>query len=124
MIEVFEHVSDYLGSLEKGKCDSAYKIFHIPPHMKVSSVFRASLITFVRGKFGHLHYLNKETALAPLEDTGFEIIDHTYSAGSIELQNSNIKTKLMFIPRRILFKFSANLAARLLWSFSLLVLAK
>ena len=36
----------------------------------------------------------------------------------------NIKTKLMSIPRRFLFKFSADLAARLLWSFSLFVLAK
>ena len=124
MIDVFEHVPDYLGFLEKGKCRSEYKIFHIPLDMNVSSVFRVSPITYVRGKVGHLHYFNKETALASLKDTGYEIIDHSYTAGSIDLQHSNIKTKLMTIPRRILFKFSADLAARLLGGFSLLVLAK
>ena len=124
MIDVFEHVFDYLGFLEKGKCRSEYKISHIPLDMNVSNVFRVSPCTFFSWKVEHLNYFNKDTALAPLEDTGNEILDHTYSAGSIELQYSNIKTKLMSIPRRILFKFSAELAARFLWGFSLLVLVK
>jgi len=124
MIDVFEHVPDYLGFLEKGKLRSEYKIFHIPLDMNVSSVFRVSPINYVRRKVGHLHYFNKETALASLEDTGYEIIDHTYTAGSIEMRYSSIKTKLMSIPRRILYKFSADLAAKLLGGFSLLVLAK
>ena len=71
-----------------------------------------------------MHYFSKETALASLEDTGYVIIDYEYTAGSIEIQYPNITTKLMSIPRKILFKISEDYAARLLGGFSLLVLAK
>ena len=124
MIDVFEHVPDYLDFLSKAKSCSEYKIFHIPLDMNVSSVLRVSPIQYVRNKVGHLHYFSKETALASLEDTGYEIIDYTYTAGSIEIQYSNLKTKFMSIPRKILFQLSEDLAARLLGGFSLLVLAK
>ena len=124
MIDVFEHVSDYLGFLKKGKNYSEYKIFHIPLDMTVSSVLRVKPIQNARNKVGHLHYFSKETALASLEDTGYEIIDYEYTAGSIEIHYPNITTKLMSIPRKILFKISEDYAARLLGGFSLLVLAK
>ena len=124
LIDVFEHVPDYLGFLQKGKDLAEYKIFHIPLDMNVLSVLRAKPIMNVRDKVGHLHYFNKETALASLEDTGYTVIDYFFTAGSIEIQYSNLETKFMSLPRKILFNYSPDLAARVLGGFPLLVLAK
>jgi hypothetical protein len=38
MIDVFEHVDDYLGVIKKAKEKATYKIYHIPLGMSVSSI--------------------------------------------------------------------------------------
>jgi len=123
-IDVFEHVDDYFGFLRKLKNKGTYKIFHIPLDLSVQTVFRSFPILKGRSSIGHIHYFTKETALATLEDTGYEVIDYFYTSGSTELPNRGWKANLLKVPRIIFFSLHQDLAVRILGGYSLLVLAK
>lgn len=122
-IDVFEHVEDYFGFLRGLQKKARYKVFHIPLDLSVQAVLRSTPIMRQRLTVGHIHYFTKETALATLQDTGYEVIDYFYTNAS-ELPNRNWKSKLWRVPREILFWISPDVAARLLGGFSLMVLAK
>ncbi len=123
MIDVFEHIPDYLGFLEKCKSRAEYKIYHIPLDVHVSSILRNKLVD-AREKVGHLHYFTKETALATLKDTGHEIIDFFYTDQSTGSPNKGWKTRIANIPRLILHPLFPNFTVKLLGGYSLMVLAK
>jgi cyclopropane fatty-acyl-phospholipid synthase-like methyltransferase len=123
-IDVFEHVEDYFGFLRKLRKKGIYKIFHIPLDLSVQSVFRSSRILQFRSSVGHIHYFTKETAIATLQDTGYEVVDYFYTNGSLELSNLGWKANLMKLPRKLFFHLNSDAAVRVLGGFSLLVLAK
>ena len=123
-IDVFEHVEDYIGFLRKLKHKANLKVFHIPLDLSVQSVLRASPILNVRENVGHIHYFTKDTALATLKDAGYEVIDHFFTAGSVELPNRPLKAKIMQLPRKLSYCLNKELAVRILGGYSLLVLAK
>lgn len=123
MIDVFEHVPDYLSFLEKCKSKAKYKVFHIPLDIHASSLFRNKMAPG-RYSIGHLHYFCKETALSTLEGTGYKIIDFCYTNGSIELPNRLLKTRIANIPRNILYPFFPDFTVKLLGGYSLLVLTE
>ena len=125
MIDVFEHVRDYMGFIESWKKRAHYKIFHIPLELSVSSILRNTLLE-PRRSVGHLHYFTAESALETLKDTGHEIIDYNFTSGAIDLYRlrPKFKTAIANAPRRIVSKFSVPLSARLFGGFSLLVLTK
>lgn len=123
-IDVIEHVEDYFGFLRKMKNKATYKIFHIPLDLSVQWVLRSSPILKGRSSVGHIHYFTKETALATLKDTGYEVVDYFYTNSFLELSNLGWKTNLMKLPRRFFFSLHHDLAVRILGGFSLLVMAK
>lgn len=123
-IDVVEHIDDYLGFLRQLKGKGEYKIFHIPLDLSVQSVFRSSPILRDRKAVGHIHYFTKETALATLTDTGYDVIDHFYTGSSLELKNKSWKANLLKLPRRLSFSLNKDLAVRLLGGYSLMILAK
>jgi SAM-dependent methyltransferase len=123
-IDVLEHVEDYFGFLRKLKGCGTYKLLHIPLDLSVQSMLRSSILLNSRASVGHIHYFTKETALATLKDAGYEVIDHSYTAPSLELPDLPWETRLMHLPRRLLFALHRDWAARILGGFSLLVLAK
>jgi hypothetical protein len=123
-IDVFEHVEDYFGFLRKLRTKGKYKIFHIPLDLSVQTILRSSPILKCRASVGHIHSFTKETALATLKDTGYEVIDYLYTKGSLERPNRSCKTKLLDLPRRLFFHVHQDLTVRILGGFSLLVLAK
>lgn len=123
LIDVFEHVKDYLGFLEKCKNVSKYKVFHIPLDISVLSILRNGLIK-LRNDVGHLHYFTKDTAIASLKDLGFEIIDFSYTTPVFDLPAASFLERVAFLPRWIIYRFSPDLASKLLGGFSLIVLAK
>jgi hypothetical protein len=77
-----------------------------------------------RKKVGHIHYFTKETVLETLRDTGYTIIDYFYTSGSIDLPNQSWKSKLLKVPRKILFFLNKDFAVRVLGGYSLMILAK
>jgi hypothetical protein len=123
-IDVIEHIEDYFGFLRIIKGKATYKIFHIPLDLSVQSILRSSPIIEQRKSVGHIQYFTKETAIATLVETGYEIIDSFLTAGSVELPENNLKSKLIWFPRLLLNSINQNLAQRLLGGYSLLVLAK
>jgi cyclopropane fatty-acyl-phospholipid synthase-like methyltransferase len=123
-IDFIEHVEDYISSIKKLKTFGTYKIFHIPLDLSAQSVLRSWPISELRRNVGHIHYFFKQTALATLEDCGYTIIDHCYTASRLELPNQALTSRIMRLPRRMTFAINADFAVRLLGGYSLLVLAK
>ncbi|MEP6879431.1 MAG: class I SAM-dependent methyltransferase [Nitrosospira sp.] len=122
-IDVFEHVEDYFGFLRSLREKGTYKVFHIPLDLSVQTVLRSAPIIKQRLSVGHIHYFTKETALATLRDTGYEVVDYFYTNGS-ELPNRGWKANMLKFPRKLLFWIDQDLAVRILGGFSLMVLAR
>jgi len=123
MVDVFEHVEDYLGFLRAFHGRSRHFVFHIPLDMSVQTVLRSAPIMHARSGVGHLHYFSRETALATLADAGYRVLDETYTRGGVELA-TNARTRLARVPRQVAHRLNPDLAARVLGGFSLLVLAE
>ncbi len=123
-IDVFEHVEDYMGFLRKLNGRADWIIFHIPLNLSAQTVARSRYLTQARMRLGHIHYFTKETAIDTLRDTGFEVIDHFYTGGSIELPGKRLRTRIMAFPRSLAYNVNHDLAVRLLGGYSLLVLTK
>jgi hypothetical protein len=122
-LDVFEHVEDYFAFLRGLRGKATDKIFHIPLDLSVQWLWRRQPILREREQAGHLHYFTKETALLTLRDTGYEVVDWTYTAGAIAHPRS-VKAKLASWPRRVLFSLNQDLVVRVLGGYSLLVLAR
>lgn len=123
IMDVIEHVDDYMGFLKKCKEKSKNVIVHIPLDISVQSILRNKPIQ-ERNSIGHIHYFMKDTALATLADSNYEIIDYFYTAGGIEISNTSLLSKLAVLPRKLLFSMNKDFAVRLLGGYSLLVLIK
>jgi 2-polyprenyl-3-methyl-5-hydroxy-6-metoxy-1,4-benzoquinol methylase len=123
-LDVFEHVPDYLGFLERMRGKARHKIYHIPLDMNVQAVLRQTPILHARAKVGHLHYFSKETALATLRDSGHEVVDWFYTASAIECGERTLMRRIAALPRRAAFAVAPDMAARILGGFSLMVLCR
>lgn len=121
MIDVFEHVENYLGFLKACRQRAKNAVFHIPLDITVDAIMRNKLMVG-RKYVGHLHYFTKETALATLRDSGYEIVDYFYTPGPVELPR--FRSTRAYIPSNILYKINRDLTVKLLSGFSLLVLTK
>jgi SAM-dependent methyltransferase len=123
VLDVIEHVEDYLGFLEGVRPKADLKIFHFPLDLSVQAVARKQGLLTRRGLYGHIHYFTKETALATLEDLHYEIVDYFYTPRCIELARQVIQ-KIAVLPRTVCFAIHQDLTARILGGYSLLVLAR
>jgi hypothetical protein len=118
-IDVVEHIEDYFGFLRNLKNKGEYKLFHIPLEMSVKSVLKMYPIE-TREKFGHIHYFAKDTVLAALKDTGYEIVDYFYTSIVIHKAPKSLKSFLLKLGHAI----HKDLSVRILGAYSLMVLAK
>lgn len=123
-IDVFEHVEDYFSFLRKLKPRATYKVFHIPLDMSVLWTLLKWPIVNGRNRVGHLHYFMKDTALATLRDSGYEIVDYFYTPGGLELPNLSVLDRCLKLPRKAAFAVHQDFTVRLLGGYSLLALAK
>jgi len=126
-IDVFEHVEDYLGFLRLLRKKGKYFVFHIPLDLSLWTIVRPNLLLNMREIAGHLHYFNRETALATLESTGYQIVARRYTSGGIDLVKAGWcqpKSLILRELRRALAALNPGLAARVLTGFSLLILAQ
>ena len=122
-IDVFEHVEDYFGFLRNLREKGEYKIFHIPLDMSVHFVLRMFPIMEGRRVIGHIHYFSKDTALATLRETGYDIIDYFYTPSGID-RAKTFKEFLLKLPRKIGFTINKDLTVRVLGGYSIIVLTK
>jgi SAM-dependent methyltransferase len=123
MLDVFEHVEDYMGLVRDIRSKGKYKLFHIPLDLSVQAVARRNGLLRRRDDHAHLHYFTKETALRTLTDVGYRVVDHFYTPRCIELGDRPIQ-KVARIPRQLCYAVSADLTVRVLGGYSLMVLAE
>jgi len=122
-IDVFEHVEDCFGFLRRMRSIGEQKMFHIPLDLSVQTIARGTPLTNWRAQLGHIHYFTKDTALATLTDSGYEIVDWFYTPSGVD-QGTSFKAKLAKIPRLLTSRFNQDLSVRLFGGYSLLVLAE
>jgi len=127
ILDVIEHVEDYFTFLRAIKPKSPYKILHIPLDLAVNTILRGK-VNKAREDHGHIHYFTRDIALQMLQDIGYEVLDYFYTTPSTDLPVNDTKgemrRKLMSLPRKLLFAFNKDLAARVLGGYSLMVLAR
>jgi len=123
IIDVLEHVEDYIGFIKKTANKATYKIYHIPLDVSFNGIIRNIPGKTMRD-VGHLHYFTKDTALSTLQYTGQTIIDHFYTPGALELPNKNLKKRILNVFRKIMFGIAPNLTVKLFGGYSLMVLTK
>ena len=124
LIDVFEHVDDYLGFLRALRPRAKHFVFHVPLDLSALSVLRGS---FMAGRVdvGHLHYFTRASALATLELAGYRVEDSFLTSLSIEASRDKRtwKTNIANLPRRLIRAIDIEAAATLLGGFSLIVRA-
>ena len=125
MIDVFEHVDDYIGFIGKAGKRATFKMYHIPLDMSAFSILTNYPIG-ARKNVGHLHYFMKDTALATLRDSGQEVIDWFYTPGAFELNKKELTVfgKMLNLIRRFFYWSNPDFAVKAFGGFSLLVLTK
>lgn len=124
VVDLLEHLDDYYGFLRKLKPRGRHTIFHIPLDLSAYSVWRNYPILDLRASVGHIHYFTKETALAALRETGYEIIDWCYPEQELVLSGKRVRQKVLALLRQVMLRANADLAVRLLGGRSLLVLTR
>jgi hypothetical protein len=124
-IDVFEHVPDYMGFLERCSVKAEWKLYHVPLDLHVSALLRDSYVCGKTG-LGHLHYFTASAALRTLKDTGHEIVDYAYTNAAMGLfwQHPTLKRAVANVPRWILSKVNLPFASRLLGGWELMVLCR
>jgi predicted TPR repeat methyltransferase len=128
LLDVFEHIPDYLGFLDAMRRKTNWIIFHIPLDMCAYTILRKSnYLLENRKQFGHLHYFSKETSLATISESGFEIVDYFYTTDH-EIGGASaflgFKATVYYQIRKIMYRFTPDLAAAVLPHFNLMVLAR
>ena len=124
ILDVVEHIEDCYSFLRKIKNKGRYKIFHIPLAFSVKGALCMGQIIRDRELYGHIHCFSKETALALLKDTGYEILDYSYIGKRVERSNLCWQSNLLKIPRKLFFSVNRDIAVRILGGYSLSVLAR
>jgi SAM-dependent methyltransferase len=123
LIDVIEHVEDYMAFLRRLNGRSTYTVLHVPLDLSVQIVARPSQLLGKRRALGHVHYFTKELALAAIGEAGYDVVDWFYTPGGVDLPGSALSV-LARRPRQLLAAVSPDAAARLLGGYSLLVLAQ
>jgi hypothetical protein len=124
LIDVFEHIDDYLGFLRQLSSRARWFVFHIPLDLHVSGLLRDRQL-HSREQVGHLHYFSRATALATLKDCGYSIVDCEFTRLSQEtVEGRTVATMLMNWFRAVLQCISTDFTAKSLGGYSLLVLCR
>lgn len=124
VIDVIEHVEDYIG-FSRALGDLAdHVVFHIPLDLSAQALLRGYTFSAARREIGHLHYFTKDTALDTLRDAGYDVVDWSYTYTQSESPGRSLKVRLADIPRRITRFFARDLAIRALGGCSVVVLCR
>jgi SAM-dependent methyltransferase len=127
MLDVFEHVPDYIGFLEKSLPLARYFVFNIPLDLYVAGLMLGH-IRSAREEYGHLHYFSPESAVSTLELAGYRVLDKFIAPGFKGAPKGSVRTtmkqRLIYFPRLVSFGVSPAWSQRLFGGSSLVVLAE
>lgn len=122
MLDVFEHVPDYLGFLRDCRHLADHFVFHVPLEISALSVV-AGRLGNSRGTVGHLHVFTRRTALDALRDCGFVPCHEVYTKSGWDGADRR-RWSPSSIVRRVSFRISPLLTERWTGGLSLLVVAR
>jgi SAM-dependent methyltransferase len=123
VMDVLEHIEDCFGFARDLTSRADMFLFNIPLEMTCLSLLRNGLMPH-RDALGHIHYFNKDTAVALLTDTGYEIIASRYIPSVVDFAARDPKTRLLTAMQRSGFRFAPDLSVLILGGYSLLVAAR
>jgi hypothetical protein len=124
VVDLLEHLEDYYAFLRELRPRGVHKVFHIPLDLSAYAVLRSNPILELRGSVGHIHYFTRDTALAALSDTGYELIDWFYPPNTEPLRGQPFRRRIKALFREGLYKLSPDFAVRALGRRTLMVLAR
>ncbi len=128
LIDIVEHIEDYIGFIRKIKERAVYKVFNFPLEIFALKALFGNKFLDSREKYGHIHYFNKDICLAILKELDFEIIDFFYAPRAIDLSSTTSSisplSRMGKLPRVLLSKISVDFTAKLLGGYSFFILAK
>lgn len=122
IMDVLEHVEDYLGFLRQMRKRADHVILYLPLDLSVSALLRGKL-AFWREELGHLHYFTKQSAIASLEYAGYEVVNAYYAHHAAD-RPSTRNAALMAGPRRLVARYNEDLAQILFGGSSLVALLR
>lgn len=124
LLDVIEHIANPFDFLSRLRPRARHFVFHIPLDLSAFSVLREALLIRQRRNVGHIHYFTKQLALALVEESGFEVIDASYTGAFSFSPQRNWRTRLAQIPRRAARLLDKDWGVRLLGGETLLILAR
>jgi len=120
VLEVVDHVEDYLGFLRAIKPRAEWKLFSFSLDICMQAALRKGALLRRLEVHSHLHHFNKELALAALHKTGYEVVDAFYPT----MFPFSKLAKLAKPLRQLAFRLNPDLTVRALGGYSLMVLAR
>lgn len=125
MIDVIEHVEDYIGFLQKLKKRSDYFVFHIPLDLSCRTILKPHVLFQQRRAVGHLHYFSKEIIEWTLLDAGYEIIDQLYTKPVVDIAPAkSFKRFIKKTFRNFSFAMAPDWSAKKWGGYSIMFLLK
>lgn len=125
MIDVLEHVEDYIGFLRKLKNKGKMFVFHIPLDLSHRTMLKPHILFQQRQSVGHIHYFTKVMIEWALADAGYEIIDQVYTKPVTDIKPaSTVKQAVKKFLRNTSFYFFPDWSAGKWGNYSMLFLLK
>ncbi len=124
LIDILEHMEDPSVLLRQIREVCDYAVCHLPLEDNLEVNVRGLREHFTK-MVGHLNFYNKESALALFNDCGFNVRNmfFTCSDVSADYKLKSLPRRLIAQPlRKVLFKFSPQLTAKVLGNCSLMLL--
>ena len=121
-LDVFEHIEDHYTFLRDLNKKGNDFIFHIPLDLFALASIMDNYI-HKRKSVGHLHFFDKNTSLAVLEDCGYKVINSKLTK-AYQVANTRKARNLKYFRKIAELLLGQNLNARLLGGYSLMVHAK
>jgi len=123
VLDVIEHLEDYFSFMRAIRKIAKNTVFHFPLDLSVQAVIRRDGLLKRRRDHDHIHYFTRDTVLAALADTGYQVLDCLFAPRSNEI-GPNLVQKLFRLPRSALFALHQEFAVRTLGGYSIMILAK
>ena len=125
MPDVIEHLADphaFLSSLHE---KANYFVFHIPLDLSAVSVLRETPLLYVRYKVRHIHYFTKQQDLSLLDESGFTIIDASYTQAAFTAPSRSWMRSFARPLRKLVYAvFGKDRGVRLVGGETLIVLVQ
>jgi hypothetical protein len=130
VMDVIEHVEDPYGFLRSVHGKSDYLLLNIPLEFAAYTAVRHQALYNSRKQYGHLHFFNEATALATLQDAGYDVLDHFLVSPWTDPTQRRHHRPRSFLGRaltlvtHLAWNVNPTLAAKAVGGGSIVVLAK